>query len=146
VEAAATAAAVGRSGIWDFFQHAKRGAAARGGGGGGAGSREVAAAWCGSSGGRGSGSVSGGQAAGRTPDAMHHAHAPCVVRAARRYKDLEGSLDQKLTDARIMEDQPILLEDKVGPEAWGWLGVPCAVRAGFDAACSGSLGVLKPLI
>jgi hypothetical protein len=31
-----------------------------------------------------------------------------------RYKDLEGCLDQKLPDARIMEDQPILLEDKVG--------------------------------
>lgn len=34
-----------------------------------------------------------------------------------KYKALEGSLGEKLQEARIMDDQPILLEDKVGPWA-----------------------------
>ncbi|KIY94279.1 Putative ubiquitin carboxyl-terminal hydrolase 11 [Monoraphidium neglectum] len=56
-----------------------------------------------------------------------------------KYKDLEGCLDQKLPDARIMEDQPILLEDKDAPEEDA-RGPPPVIQLGGSGFASGAAG------
>jgi hypothetical protein len=71
----------------------------------------------------------------------HLIDLPSLVSPPPRYKDLEECLDDKLVDARIMEEQPVLLEDAVRG-TWG-----CRVSAGsVQGQCRVDARAADPLL
>lgn len=58
-----------------------------------------------------------------------------------RYKNLEDSLNEKLSEARIMEDQPILIEDKVRRGAADCYQERCLQVVTAAAAAAASVAV-----